>query len=298
MSWCSPFSARSSLFVLLVLQLNRTGEQLYQVKVRLTREMRSRLSWCVFAVDWYASSTSTSCTSTNPILFGSLLKFVAVCTEPRGVAQGHYRFAACAAVAVYPFEVYAVHRAPHFDKFLFLTRHTSTLDRLSHARAGGFGLRHVEVPRRFPFFFVFCRGGHTLLLVTSQRRVRRIGGWTREFTVHAFIICMFFFSRGGHIFWYVFHRFGRISYLTECTACILGVGWVWRCCSRLILWSRTEPLSGSGGAALPRSLHSYLRLGSRHWRAADEFHIGLLGVLQMPCLEHSVKLKSDLPLDC
>ena len=69
------------------------------------------------------------------------------------------------------------------------------------------------------------------------------------------------------------------------------------CCSRLILWSLTEPLSGSGGAALPRCLHSYLSLGSRHWRAADEFHVGLLGVLQMPCLEHSVKLKSDLPLE-
>ena len=49
-----------------------------------------------------------------------------------------------------------------------------------------------------------------------------------EFTVHAFIICIFFLSRGGHIFWYVFHRLGRISYLTECTACILVVGLVWR----------------------------------------------------------------------
>ena len=57
-------------------------------------------------------------------------------------------------------------------------------------------------------------------------------------------------------------------------------------------------MSRSAGAALPRSLHSYLSLGSRQWRVADEFHVGLLGVLLMPCLEHSVKLKSDLPLDC
>ena len=47
------------IFVLLVPKLNRTGVQLYQVKVRLTREMRLRVSGCVFAVDWYASSTST-----------------------------------------------------------------------------------------------------------------------------------------------------------------------------------------------------------------------------------------------
>ena len=119
-----------------------------------------------------------------------------------------------------------------------LTRHTSTLDRLSHARAGGFGLRHVEVPRRFPFFFVFCRGGLTLLLVTSQRRVRRIGGWTRNLQL---TLCIFFLSRGGHIFWYVFHRFGRISYLTECTACILGVGWVWRAVRGLFCGVRQNP---------------------------------------------------------
>ena len=78
-------------FVLLVPQLNRTGEQLYEVKVGLTREMRSRHSGDV-------SSTSASCTRSIPILFCSLLKLVAVCTEPRDVARGHYRLSASAAV--------------------------------------------------------------------------------------------------------------------------------------------------------------------------------------------------------
>ena len=87
------------IFVLLVPQLNRTGEQLYEVKVGLTREMRSRHSGDV-------SSTSASCTRSIPILFCSLLKLVAVCTEPRDVARGHYRLSASAA-----FEVYAVHWA-------------------------------------------------------------------------------------------------------------------------------------------------------------------------------------------
>ena len=59
----------------------------------------------------FASSTSASCSRSNPILFGSLLKFVAVCSEPREDAQGRYRFAACAAAAGYPFEFYAVHCA-------------------------------------------------------------------------------------------------------------------------------------------------------------------------------------------
>ena len=109
-----------------------------------------------------------------------------------------------------------------------------------------------------------------------------------EFSAHLIIICSFFLSRGGHIFWHVFHRSRRISY------CLHSGHWlVPACCSSLIERSRTESPVWSWWRSL-----SYLSPGSRYWRAPGEFRVGLLGVLQKPCLEHSVKFKSYLPLDC